>query len=137
MLSQVIFPVRYYETDQMGVVHHSNYIRYFECARDAMMNEAGYPIQRCEAEGVTVPVARLQCRYLHPLRMGDSVRAVAEVEKVPMAKLEVSQKVYNQNGERCAEGKVLLGFLSKRSGRPVRCPSAIAEAIQRSLERGE
>ena len=42
------FPVRYYETDQMAVVHHSNYIRYFELARDEMLVQLGFPIQRCE-----------------------------------------------------------------------------------------
>lgn len=38
------FPVRYYETDQMGVVHHSNYIRFFELARNQMMAAVGFPI---------------------------------------------------------------------------------------------
>ena len=41
------FPVRYYETDLMGVVHHSNYIRYFENARSQMLVELGFPIQEC------------------------------------------------------------------------------------------
>ena len=47
---EVSFPVRYYETDQMAVVHHSNYIRYFEIARNRMMVEWGFPIERCENE---------------------------------------------------------------------------------------
>lgn len=34
MYYETSFPVRYYETDQMGIVHHSNYIRYFECAQE-------------------------------------------------------------------------------------------------------
>ena len=41
---EVTFPVRYYETDQMAVVHHSNYIRYFEIARNQMMVDWGFPI---------------------------------------------------------------------------------------------
>ena len=44
MYYETSFPVRYYETDQMGIVHHSNYIRYFECARNLMIREGGYPI---------------------------------------------------------------------------------------------
>ena len=47
---EVSFPVRYYETDQMAVVHHSNYIRYFEIARNSMMVAWGFPIERCENE---------------------------------------------------------------------------------------
>ena len=61
------FPVRYYETDQMGVVHHSNYIRYFEIARDEMMVQLGFPIQRCEKElKVLVPIVSVECRFRHP-----------------------------------------------------------------------
>jgi acyl-CoA thioester hydrolase len=40
--------VRYYETDQMGIVHHSNYIRYFECGRMAMLKEVGLPMHKIE-----------------------------------------------------------------------------------------
>ena len=40
--------VRYYETDQMGIVHHSNYIRYIECGRSDMMEKLGLPISEVE-----------------------------------------------------------------------------------------
>lgn len=133
MYSETIFPVRYYETDQMGVVHHSNYIRYFECARNNLMKEGGYPIERCEEEGVTIPVVSAVCRYKHPARMGDTVRVAAAVEKVPMAKLVVKQAVYNQDGVLCAEGEVTLGFLNKTTGRPARCPEKLAEIIASRL----
>ena len=44
--------VRYYETDQMGIVHHSNYIRYFECGRNAMLAEYDMPIEKVEEMGI-------------------------------------------------------------------------------------
>ena len=82
------FPVRYYETDQMAVVHHSNYIRYFEIARDEMMVQLGFPIEKCESElGVLVPIVSVECHFRHPARMGDIITATAEVNKVPMAKM--------------------------------------------------
>ena len=80
--SETIFPVRYYETDQMGIVHHSNYIRYFECARNNMMAEFGYPIEKCEEDGVTIPIVSVVCRYKHPARMGDVLKVVAMIDKV-------------------------------------------------------
>ena len=86
---EVTFPVRYYETDQMAVVHHSNYIRYFEIARNAMMVEWGFPIERCEGEyGVMIPIVSVECRFKHPARMGDVLTAVAEIDRTPLAKLE-------------------------------------------------
>ena len=86
---ELSFPVRYYGTDQMAVVHHSNYIRYFEIARNAMMVEWGFPIERCENEyGVMIPIVSVECRFKHPARMGDVLTAVAEIDRTPMAKLE-------------------------------------------------
>ena len=64
--------VRYYETDQMGIVHHSNYIRYFECGRTAMLKELGLPIEKIEEAGVMLPVVSVECRYKVPARLGDS-----------------------------------------------------------------
>ena len=128
------FPVRYYETDQMAVVHHSNYIRYFETARDDMMVQLGFPIERLEREmGMVVPIVSVECHYHHPLHMGDVLTAVAEVDRVPLAKVEVKQAVYNQDGVLCADGTVKLGFIDKDTFRPVRCPEVIAKIFEEHL----
>ncbi|MBR6361807.1 MAG: acyl-CoA thioesterase [Bacteroidales bacterium] len=133
MYFEMEFPVRYYETDQMGIVHHSNYIRYFECARNGMMADAGYPIEQCEAEGVTIPIVSVECKYKYPARMGDILKVSAAIEATPMAKLVVKQAVYNQKGELCAFGQVMLGFLNKETGRPTRCPETLARIIESRL----
>ena len=133
MYYETHFPVRYYETDQMAVVHHSNYIRFFECARSAMLADGGYPIEQCEADGVTMPIVSVECKYLFPARMGDVLTATAAIETVPLAKLIIRQEVYNQDGVLCASGRVVLGFLSKETGRPVRCPQKMADLIASRL----
>ena len=131
---EVSFPVRYYETDQMAVVHHSNYIRYFEIARNAMMVDWGFPIERCENEyGVMIPIVSVECRFKHPARMGDVLTAVAEIDRAPLAKLVVRQAVYNQDGEVCAEGAVILGFIDAKTFHPVRCPELLAGIIENHL----
>lgn len=128
------FPVRYYETDQMRVVHHSNYIRYFENARNLMMVELGFPIERCEEElGVMIPIVSVECHFKHPARMGDVITATAEFDKVPMAKMIIRQTVVNQNGELCAEGQVVLGFIDAKTFRPTRCPGILCKLIEQKL----
>ena len=125
------FPVRYYETDQMAVVHHSNYIRYFENARSQMMVDLGCPIEEFEKRyGVLIPIVSVECHYRHPARMGDVLTATASVVKAPMAKMEVAQTVVNQKGEVCAEGLVVLGFIDSKTFRPVRCPEVIASLFE-------
>jgi len=133
MYFETKFPVRYYETDQMGIVHHSNYIRYFECARNLMMAEGGFPIEQCEKEGVTIPIVSVECKFKHPAKMGDIVRVSAIIENVPLAKLYVKQAVYNQEGILCAEGQVILGFLNKETGRPTGCPEKLVQLITSRL----
>ena len=131
---EVSFPVRYYETDQMAVVHHSNYIRYFEIARNSMMVAWGFPIERCENQyGVMIPIVSVECRFKHPARMGDVLTAVAEIDRTPLAKLVVRQAVYNQNGEVCAEGSVILGFIDSKTFHPVRCPEILTSIIENHL----
>ena len=125
------FPVRYYETDQMAVVHHSNYVRYFEIARDEMMVKLGFPIERCEKElKVLTVIVSVECRFRHPARMGDVLTATAEITRIPMAKLPVRQAVYNQDGVLCAEGTVTLGFLDAETFTPVRCPEEVARLFE-------
>ncbi len=134
MYYETIFPVRYYETDQMGVVHHSNYIRYFEVARNAMIEQFGYPIQDCERDGVTIPVVGVTCKFRLPARMGDTLRVTASIDAVPLAKLVIHQAVYRQaDGALCAEGDVTLGFLNKESGFPTRCPEQLVKMIEERL----
>jgi acyl-CoA thioester hydrolase len=128
------FPVRYYETDQMAVVHHSNYIRYFEIARDEMLVQLGFPIERCEAElGVLVPIVSVECHFRHPARMGDVLTATAEVDRAPLAKMVIRQTVVNQDGVLCAEGTVTLGFLNKETFTPVRCPEKLTALFEEHI----
>lgn len=135
MYYEVEFPVRYYECDQMGVVHHSNYVRYFEYARNEMMAEGGFPIGVCERDcHVMIPIVSLTCHFKHPARMGERLKAVAMIDSVPMAKLTVRQAVYNaESGELCAEGEVVLGFIDSASFRPVRCPDPLVKLIESRL----
>ncbi len=76
--------VNYYETDKMGVVHHSNYIRYFEEARTYFMEQVGYPYERLEREGIMSPVIGISCEYKKPVHYPDTV--AIDVHLVSMGK---------------------------------------------------
>ena len=133
MRSELELAVRYYETDQMGIVHHSNYIRYFECGRSDMMAKHGLPIEKIEEEGVMLPVVAVECHYKASAVMGDTLRIVSSIEKVPLAKLVVKSEVYNQENVLLAYGAVTLGFIDAKPRHPVRCPENLAEIIAANL----
>lgn len=64
----------YYETDQMKIVHHSNYIRWFEEARIAYFDNIGYDFVKQERSGIVCPVFSVQAEYKNMIRFGDSIR---------------------------------------------------------------
>ena len=65
--------INYYETDRMGVVHHSNYIRFLEEARSRWMEELNIPMEIFEHEGFTIPTLEVDCKYKHHVTSGDII----------------------------------------------------------------
>ena len=134
--------VRYYETDLMGIVHHSNYIRFFEYGRIKMLEEIGLPISEIEGQGVMLPVVSTFCTYKTPSRMGDTLRIVSSVESMPMAKMKIKTVIYKQSsnnpltpqgeiGAVVAEGEVVIGFIKSDTRRPCRIPAFAAQIMEK------
>ncbi|MEG1427807.1 MAG: thioesterase family protein, partial [Oscillospiraceae bacterium] len=72
--------VNYYETDKMAIVHHSNYIRWFEEARIELMEHMGLPYEKMEAAGIQIPVLEVRCNYKSMVRFGDTVKIQVRIE---------------------------------------------------------
>ena len=70
----------YYETDQMAIIHHANYIRWLEEARIFAMQQVGIDYAAMEKEGVQIPVLGVECTYRSMVRFGDTVNIDAWVE---------------------------------------------------------
>lgn len=133
MKSELFLDVRYYETDQMGIVHHSNYVRYFECGRTDMLKKVGLPIERIEEAGVMLPVVSVECRYKTPALLGDTLRIVTSVDEVPRARLVIRNEVYNPSDQLVCEGSVTLGFIDSNTRRPVRCPEMLVKIFEEHI----
>lgn len=133
MKSELFLDVRYYETDQMGIVHHSNYVRYFECGRTDMLKKIGLPIEKIEEAGVMLPVVSVECRYKVPAKLGDTLRVVTSIDEVPRARLVIRNEVFNPSGQLVCEGSVVLGFIDAVSRRPVRCPEMLVKIFEDNI----
>lgn len=68
-----VHTVQYYETDKMGVTHHSNYIRWMEEARVALLASLGMGYEKLEAMGIVSPVTGVACEYRAPTAFRDEV----------------------------------------------------------------
>ncbi len=85
-----IHRVNYYETDKMGITHHSNYIRWMEEARADYLKSLGYGLRRLETDGITSPVVSVECRYKHTTTFDDEIKIEVAIEKYNSVKLELS-----------------------------------------------
>lgn len=106
--------MNYYETDQMGIIHHSNYIRLFEEARLDMMDKEGLSYADIEGMGIIIPVLSAECHYLLPLYYNDSIEIHSQVTKFDGIKMELSYEIYKENeSSLCTKGHTGHCFLDK------------------------
>lgn len=120
-MKDYIRTAKYYETDQMGVIHHSNYIRWMEEARVDMLNQLGYPYRRFEEMGYISPVLHVECEYKKSVRFDDEVRITVTLKELGRVKFTLRYDIYNlsEGGELSAYGTTTHCFLKKKDGRPV------------------
>lgn len=85
--------VFYYETDQMQIVHHSNYARWFEEARIDFMKQIGVPYDEMEAQDLLIPVLEVGCKFKIPFRFGDKFEIVLKIDKFNGIKMNLSYEV--------------------------------------------
>ena len=79
--------VQYYETDRMGITHHSNYVRWMEEARTFFLREIGWPYEKIEEEGIISPVTSISCDYKATSTFADEISIEINVKSVKSAKL--------------------------------------------------
>ncbi len=65
--------INYYETDKMGIVHHSNYIRFLEEARSRWLEELNISMEKLEQEGYTIPTLEVNCKYKYHITSGETI----------------------------------------------------------------
>lgn len=114
-----IHKVQYYETDKMGIVHHSNYIRWMEEARIQCMGQIGFSYSKLEKEGIISPVIGVECRYRNPTTFDDEVEIAVCVEEFKGVRLILGYTMTNvKTGELVLTGKTTHCFTDV-SGKPV------------------
>lgn len=110
---------KYYETDQMGIIHHSNYIRWMEEARMDMMEQMGYSYKEMEEAEIMSPVLSVQCEYKSMVRFSDTVIIETRVSQYNGVKLTVQYRMTDkETGELRTMAQSEHCFLN-RCGKPI------------------
>lgn len=100
MISKSKVIVRYAETDQMGIAHHSVYPIWFELARTDLAKQAGFPYSKMEQAGVMTPLVELSCKYKKPAHYEDELVVTSTVSKLSGVKIEFYYEVFLANEEK-------------------------------------
>ena len=118
-MTKYIHKVQYYETDKMGVTHHSNYIRWMEEARVDFLNQIGLGYKKLEEDGIISPVIGIECDYKIPTTFDDKVEIDIKVEEFKGVKLILSYTMTNvETKEVVLLGKSKHCFVDK-TGKPI------------------
>lgn len=112
-----IHKVNYYETDKMGITHHSNYIRFMEEARVDFMEQIGYGYDKMEESGVGSPVIGIEANYKKTTTFPDVIEVSVRALKISAFKLTIGYEM-NCKGEVVFTGSSMHCFLDS-NGRPV------------------
>jgi acyl-CoA thioester hydrolase len=129
--SETRIRVRYAETDQMGVVYHSNYFPYFESARAESIRELGFTYVDMEKMGVIMPVVDVQCKYLRPARYDDLLTIRTQLKELPTNhKIDFFHEVYNEKEELLAVARISLYFMEAKTMDRTKMPDALLEKVK-------
>ena len=119
------FLVRYYETDKMGIVHHSNFLRYLEIARLEWLNKLGIDYNEIEKKGTILPVVDVNISYKQPARYGDALRVQVFLKNRPKVTIDFEYKIINQFNKLICVAQTKICFLNEKTRKATRCPENI------------
>ena len=123
--------VRYAETDQMGVVYHSNFFLYYEVARAESIRQLGFTYADMEKVGVIMPVVEVQSRFLRPALYDDLLTVKTILKELPVHhKIEFHQEVYNEKNELLTTGKIILYFMEAKTMKRATMPEQLLKKLQ-------
>jgi acyl-CoA thioester hydrolase len=122
-MGEIQIRVRYAETDQMGLLHHANYLVYFELGRVELLRSAGLNYKDVEAQGFFLVIARAQVSYHRPARYDDLLVLRTHVVRATGARIDHRYELL-RDGELIAEGETTLACVD-RAGKLQRIPEML------------
>jgi acyl-CoA thioester hydrolase len=132
----VEFRVRYSETDQMGVVYHSEYLVWCEVGRTEFIRALGLPYAEMERRGAFLAVADASLRFHAPARYDDLVRVETTLTSLKSRAITFDYVIrHAETGTRLVSAQTMLVSLDG-SGRPAPIPADVRDLLSRALVPG-
>jgi acyl-CoA thioester hydrolase len=127
MKTETHLTVRYAETDQMGIAHHSNYPIWFEAGRTDFMKRAGMSYSEVEARGILMPLYEFNCQCKRPARYEDELAVITSLKFLDRVRLILSYEIVRRSdGTLLATGETMHAF-TDRTLKPLNAERASPE----------
>ena len=111
--------INYYETDKMGVVHHSNYIRFLEEARCYWLEKEKLPMGLIEEKGFTIPTLEVNCKYHTPVTSGETIVISIFMKEYDGIKMMIEYEITNKKTNRKVASAFTRHCFTNRELKPI------------------
>jgi len=126
------FRVMYPDTDQMGTVHHSNYVKYYETARWELFRSIGISYHSVEEAGYMLPVITMSFKFLKTTHYDEQLTVKTTLKAVKGVRIWFTYKLYNEQNELINEAETELAFVRRDDWKPCAAPAFVLEAIDKN-----
>ncbi len=132
MTVKTIHRVKFFDTDVMGVVHHANYIRWFETGRVEFLRELGIDLNEMMSDGILFPIVEIGAKFRAPAKFDDDVEIFTTAEALTRAKMQFRYEIRKRGEDKLlAEGNSTNVFTS--GGKICRLPEKYSERLAKGL----
>lgn len=129
--------VRFVETDMMGVVHHSNYFRWFEMGRVEYLRRAGVLLTELMKEGIVFPITNVECQYRASARFDDIILIETTLQEVSPVKMVFTYQVVRKEDSLLLATGTTQNVFTSESGKIIRLSREYYDKLKISCERKE
>jgi acyl-CoA thioester hydrolase len=117
----------YADTDAMGIVYHTNYIRWFEVGRTELFRDMGILYTEVEAAGFNLPLTQVYCHYLLPTHYDELIFVETEIAYLKRASMKFAYLIRDEKREKLLTEGYSIHACTDRAGKIIRIPAVIAE----------
>lgn len=131
---QTFYRVSYSDTDQMGFMHHSNYLKCYETARWELFRTIGIPYLKVEEEGIILPVINASVKFIKPALYDQVITIRALIKSFKGARIVFEYQALNETGEIINEAQIIVACVKKTTGKACFPSKGITDALRKQID---
>ncbi|KAF0156503.1 MAG: acyl-CoA thioester hydrolase [Syntrophaceae bacterium] len=130
--------VIYADTDAMGIVYHTNYIRWFELGRSELMRQLGVAYTELAKLSLNLPLTKVSCHYLAPARYDQLVIVETKFDYIKRASIKFNSKIWDENQQKVLVEGYTIHACTNNEGKIRRIPQLLLELTEKyNINKGE